>query len=99
VAEKNSIRLKAKLKKGVTTVKCLITHPMKPGSKDKDGHYITKVTVKHGDKEILSSAWTGGISENPFLAFKFKGGAEADAISLSWEDNQGKSESNTTKIK
>jgi sulfur-oxidizing protein SoxZ len=103
--KKSSIRLKAKLKNDVTTVKCLITHPMKPTSKNKEtkeeipGHYITKVTVKNGDTEILSSAWTGGISENPFLSFQFKGGKKGDGLVVSWEDNQGNADSQNAVIK
>ncbi len=103
---KSSIKIRAKAKGGVTTVKCLINHPMETGLRKnkKTGkmipaHFITDVVAKHNDAEVLSAQWSGGISKNPYLAFKFSGGAKGDPVSIAWTDNQGKSDSATAKIK
>ncbi len=79
------IRLRAKLKGGITTVKALIKHPMERPSIDKDGnptpgHFITEVKCEHNDKVVMSALWSSGVSQNPFLAFKFKGGAKGDKV-------------------
>ena len=78
----STIKIRAKASGDVTTVKCLVTHPMEVGNrKDKatgkeiEPHYITDVTCTHNGKEVLSAEWGGGVSKNPYLAFGFKGGA------------------------
>jgi len=98
------IRLRAKLKGGITTVKALIKHPMERPSIDKDGnptpgHFITEVKCEHNDKVVMSALWSSGVSQNPFLAFKFKGGAKGDKVKLTWTDNKGETGSKKVKIK
>ena len=101
----SSIKIRAKDKGGVTTVKCLISHPMETGlRKDKKtgkkipAHFIQEVTAKHGAKTVMTALWGGGVSKNPYLSFKFKGGAKGDTITIAWKDNQGKSDSAEAKI-
>ena len=101
-----TIKIRAKVKDGITTVKSLITHPMETGLRKnkKTGevipaHFIQEVTVKHNGKVVLDCEWGGSISKNPYLAFKFKGGKKGDAIELSWKDNTGQSDSITAKIR
>ncbi len=101
-----SIKLRAKAKGGVATVKCLISHPMETGlRKDKKSgkkipaHFIQEVTAEHGGKSVLNAQWSGAISKNPFLSFKFSGANSGDSIKISWVDNQGKSDSLDGKIK
>ncbi len=103
---KSSIKIRAKLKGGVTTVKCLMNHPMETGlRKDKKtgnpipAHFIQDVVAKHNDAEVMNAQWSGSVSKNPYLAFKFNGGASGDSVSISWTDNKGASESATAKIK
>jgi sulfur-oxidizing protein SoxZ len=98
------IRLRAKLKGDITVVKALITHPMERPGIDKDGnptpgHFITEVKCEHNDKEVMSALWSSGVSKNPFLGFKFKGGAKGDKVKLTWTDNQGKTGSKKVKIR
>ena len=40
---------------------------------------------------MLDAQWGGGISRNPYLAFKVKGAKKGDKV-VSWEDNQGAKE-------
>lgn len=100
------VKIRATLKDGVTTVKALMTHPMETGArKDKSSgelvpaEYIQEVIVKHNDSVVLNANWGTGISKNPYLSFKIKGGAADDTITLEWKDNLGASGSGQTKVK
>jgi len=100
-----SIKLRAKSKKGIVTVKALMSHPMETGlRKDKKtgkvipAHHIQEVKATSGDKTVLDAVWGGAISKNPYLSFKFSGD-EGGSITLSWVDNKGNSDSVTGKVK
>ncbi len=100
-----SIKIRAKAKGGVVTVKALMNHPMETGlRKDKKtgklipAHHIQEVTAKAGDTTVMTAVWGGAISKNPYLSFKYPGG-KGDSLSLSWVDNKGNSDSMTTKVK
>lgn len=99
------IKIRAKEKGGVTQFKALISHPMETGTrKDKNGneipeHFIQEVTVKHGDKTLMVAEWGPGVSKNPYLAFRFKGAAKGDKLTLSWLDNRAESDSLDAEIK
>ena len=100
-----SIKIRAKEKGGVVTVKTLMNHPMETGlRKDKKtgklipAHHIQEVTAKAGDTSVMSAVWGGAISKNPYLSFKYKG-AKGDSLTLSWVDNKGNSDSMTAKVK
>jgi sulfur-oxidizing protein SoxZ len=101
-----SIKIRAKAKDGVTTVKTLMSHPMDSGlRKDKKTgeiipeHIITEVTAEHKGNVVMTANWGGGISKNPYLSFKFKGAAAGDKIKISWVDNKGESDSKEAAIK
>ena len=103
---KKSIKIRAKLKKGVTTVKSLMNHPMETGLRKnkKTGkmipaHFITEVTATSGGKTVMTANWSGGVSKNPYISFKFTGGKKGDEVGISWTDNKGGSDSGTAKIK
>ncbi len=95
---KKTIKIRAKHKNGETTVKALMTHPMESGfRKDKKGepipaHYIQEVVCEVGGKMVMNALWSGGVSKNPYLSFKFDGGA-GETLKLTWIDNMGKSDS------
>jgi sulfur-oxidizing protein SoxZ len=101
-----SIKIRAKAKDGVTTVKTLISHPMESGQRknSKTGklipaHYVTEVTAEHMGKQVMNAYWGGAISKNPYLSFKFKGAAAGDTIKISWVDNMGKGDSAEAQVK
>jgi sulfur-oxidizing protein SoxZ len=103
---KSTIKMRAKESDGVTTVKALMTHPMETGqAKDKKtgqlipAHFIQEVTCEHGGNVVMTALWSGGVSKNPYLSFKFSGAKAGDEIKLSWVDNQGDSDSVTDQIK
>ena len=103
---KKSIKIRASLKDGETTVKALMTHPMETGArKDKKtgevipAHFIQEVTCESGGENRLTAYWSGGVSKNPYLSFKFTGGNEGDMVKLTWVDNKGESDSTEVAIK
>ncbi|PLX62543.1 thiosulfate oxidation carrier complex protein SoxZ [Sedimenticola selenatireducens] len=94
-----TIKIRAKEKDGVTTVKALMTHPMESGFRkdSKSGgmipaHYIQEVVCEVGGKMVMNAHWSGGVSKNHYLSFKFDGG-KGETLKLTWTDNQGKSDS------
>ncbi|MEJ2396443.1 MAG: thiosulfate oxidation carrier complex protein SoxZ [Candidatus Thiodiazotropha sp.] len=102
----NSIKIRASEKGGETTVKALISHPMETGARknSKTGklipaHFIEEVVCKHNGAMVLTAEWSGGVSKNPYISFKFTGAAKGDEITLSWTDNKGESDSKSAKIK
>jgi len=38
---------------------------------------------------VFQPEWVGPVSQNPFLQFKFSGGAAGDTVSVTWNDNKG----------
>jgi sulfur-oxidizing protein SoxZ len=102
----NSIKIRAKLKGDVTEVKALMSHPMETGlRKDKKtgeiipAHFIQEVVCAWKDKEVVKALWSGGVSKNPYIAFKFAGAAKGDTVRLSWTDNKGDSDSAEAEVK
>jgi len=103
---KSSIKIRAKVKKGEATVKCLISHPMETGLRKnkKSGklipaHFIQEVNCESGGKTVMNAQWSGAISKNPFLSFAFTGAKSGDKVKISWVDNTGKSDSIEAKMK
>ncbi len=102
----SQMRVQAKVTNGETEVKILMNHPMETGArKDQKtnevipAHFIQEVTCEHGGKVVLSSDWSAGISKNPYLSFKFKGGAAEESVKVTWKDNKGETETQEAKIK
>ena len=101
-----TIKIRAKAKDGITTVKTLMSHPMETGLRkdSKTGekipaHHITEITAEHNGNVVMTANWGGAISKNPYLSFKFKGGAAGDKIKISWLDNMGKSDAAEAAVK
>ncbi len=101
-----SIKVRAKVKGGITVVKTLISHPMETGlRKDKKtgkkipAHFIQEVTCEYNGSNVLTAHWGAAVSKNPYLSFKFKGAKSGDKLKISWVDNKGKSDSTEAKIK
>lgn len=102
----SDIKIRAKVSGDETTVKCLMSHPMETGLRkdSKTGelvpaHFIQEVVCRTKDQVVMNASWSGGVSKNPYLSFKFKGGAIGDPIEITWKDNQGETQSATATIK
>jgi sulfur-oxidizing protein SoxZ len=101
-----SIKIRAKAKNGITTVKALFSHKMETGlRKDKKTgkkippHHINEVSGEYNGKIVMAANWGPAISKNPYLSFKFKGGSAGENVKISWVDNKGKSDSLEAAIK
>ncbi|ENO89463.1 thiosulfate oxidation carrier complex protein SoxZ [Thauera linaloolentis] len=100
----NPIRIRAAARDGVTEVRVLMSHVMETGQrKDASGavipaHFITELTVRHNDRVVLSAEFGPSVSANPYLAFKFNGGAKGDRVEVSWIDNKGDTRSDEVQI-
>jgi len=87
-----------------TEVKVLMSHEMETGQrKDAQGKtipawFIQTVNAVHNGKTVMSAQWGTAISKNPFLAFKFKGGAKGDKVQITWVDNRGETRSDEATI-
>lgn len=102
---KSSIKIRAKTKNGITTVKALISHPMETGlRKDKKSgriipaKFIQNVKCESNNKVLLNSQWGVAISKNPYVSFKYSGSTAGDIIKLTWTDNTGRSDSMEAKV-
>jgi sulfur-oxidizing protein SoxZ len=94
------MKIRASMAGDVADIKCLMNHVMETGlRKDaKTGqmvpaHHITNVTATVAGKTVLDAQWGGGISKNPYLAFKVKGAKAGDKVVISWQDNKGEKDS------
>ena len=74
----------------------MISHPSENGlRKDaKSGqlvpaHFINSVMVAINGKTVLDGQWSGGVSKDPFIAFRVKGMKAGDRVNISVKDNMG----------
>ena len=103
---KKNIKLRARLKDGIVTVKALIKHPMETGlRKDKvtglkvPAYHITEITCHRKDDLLFSSQWGPGVSKDPFISFTLKSIAKGDMLTLAYVDNKGQTDSIATAVK
>ena len=54
--------------------------------------------LRHNGKVVLTAQFTGAVSQNPFLSFKFQGGAKGDKVVVKWKDNKGDSRTDEATI-
>ena len=98
------MKIRATLQGDTVEVKALMSHEMETGQrKDSSGavipaHYITTVTATCNGKTVLTAQWGPAVSKNPYLAFKFKGGAKGDTVKVSWVDSKGDTRTDEGKI-
>lgn len=94
-----TIKIRASINEGHVVVKALLRHPMETGRrKDAESgelvpaHYIKSVKAEYDGKQVFNAYWGTGVSQNPYVSFKFKGGQAGDKIKLLWEDNKGETD-------
>ena len=89
------MKIRANVSGDSTEVKVLMNHEMETGQrKDAQGKtipawFIQNVTATWNGKTVLAAQWGPAVAKNPFLAFKFKGGAKGDKVVITWVDNHG----------
>ena len=97
---KSSIKIRVRVKNGVTSIKTLINHPMETGlrtdktsGKKIPAHFIQNLKYEMNGIVIMNVQWGVAVSQNPYLSFKYNGGKAGDLLKLSWKDNTGLSDS------
>jgi len=94
-------RIKAKLKKGIVTVKAMAKHPMmsydEAKKKHKKANFITHIDATVNGETVYDVSTSQFMSKNPYIKFKFKGANKGDKLILTWKDLSGTV--NTTKAK
>ena len=100
----NPMKIRAAVKDGVTEVKILMQHEMETGlRKDADGKlvpawFITEVKAQYQGRTVLEAQFGQSVSKNPYLVFRFKGGAAGEKVTVSWVDNKGDTRSDEAAI-
>lgn len=95
----HNTKIRAKLVDGATRLRVLIKHPMHTG-RQRDpatgalipAHYIQRLRVECNDQLMVDCQLSTAVSRDPYLEFRFAGGAVGDRVSVSWEDNLGRSD-------
>ena len=100
----NPMKIRAAVKDGVTEVKVLMQHEMETGlRKGADGNlvpawFISEVKAQYQGRTVLEAQLGTGVSKNPYLLFRFTGGAVGEKVTVSWVDNKGESRSDEAAI-
>ncbi|XOB60783.1 thiosulfate oxidation carrier complex protein SoxZ [Campylobacterota bacterium DY0563] len=100
-------RIKAKLKKGVVTVKALAKHDMlsyqEAERAKKEANFITYVVAKVNGKIVYEVSTSQFLSKNPYMKFMFNadavGAKKGDKVEFSWVDLKGNTQADKQKIK
>ena len=89
------MKIRAKAEGDVVDVRVLMGHEMETGQrKDAGGnvvpaHFIQTVTATYQGRTVLSAQWGPAVSKNPYLSFRFSGGAKGEKVRITWVDNKG----------
>lgn len=100
-------RIKAKLKKGVVTVKALANHEMLSHQEaeraKKEPNWITYIVAKVNGNIVYEVSTSQFLSKNPYFKFKFNadavGAKKKDKLEFTWVDLKGDTNTSTGKIK
>ena len=96
-------RIKAKLKKGVVTVKAMASHAMmsydEAKKKKKTANFIINMIATVNGKTVYEVSTSQFLSKNPYMKFKFTGANKGDKLKLTWTDLSGATQTSTGKIK
>ena len=97
-------KIRAVAKDGYTEVKLRISHEMESGQRKNaagaviPAWFVREVAVRHNERVVLAGDFGTAVAKNPYLTFRFKGGAAGDRVSVTWQDNRGESRSDEVKI-
>lgn len=96
-------RIKAKEKKGITTVKAMANHVMLSYAEakraKKEVNFITSMMAKVDGKIVYEVSTSQFLSKNPFVQFKFKGANKGKELEFTWTDLKGNTKTDKKKIK
>ncbi|RXK14255.1 thiosulfate oxidation carrier complex protein SoxZ [Halarcobacter mediterraneus] len=100
-------RIKAKLKKGVVTVKALANHAnlsyQEAERAKKEANFITYVVAKVNGNIVYELSSSQFLSKNPYFKFQFNadavGAKKGDKLEFTWVDLKGNTRADKAKIK
>jgi len=96
-------RIKAKEKKGITTVKAMANHAMlsydEAKRAKKEVNFITSMIAKVDGVIVYEVSTSQFLSKNPFVQFKFKGENKGKVLEFTWTDLKGNVKTDKKKIK
>lgn len=97
------MRIKAKSKKGVTSVKAMIKHEQlsyqEAERAKKKANFITHLTAKVGGETVFEMSGSQFLSKDPYLKFSFNGEYKGEKLEISATDLLGGSKTSKAKIK
>ena len=103
-----AIKVKAKLKKGVISVKAMAKHAMstynqaekKTGDRE-NANFITHISATCNGETVFDMSTSQFLSKNPIFKFKFKGDGfkKKDKVLMTWTDRKGNTGKGKGKIK
>ncbi|MFT7234651.1 MAG: sulfur-oxidizing protein SoxZ [Methylophagaceae bacterium] len=90
----NQDRLRATLRANHTEVRILLIHPMTSGRingalSEAGLHFIQDIRCWRNEDEMLAIKCGTATAENPYFAFRLRGGQLDDKIKVRWVDNTG----------
>jgi len=98
-----NMKIKAKLKSDVISVKVQAKHDMltydQAKAKGKEANFITHITAKVGENVVYDVSTSQFWSKDPQFKFKFKGAKKGEKLDITWTDLLGKSVTESKKIK
>jgi sulfur-oxidizing protein SoxZ len=96
------MKIKAKEKKGVVTVKAMAKHPMlsyeEAKRKKTEANFITHMIATVGGATVFEMSSSQFLSANPYVAFDFHGKAGEEVV-IKWVDLLGKTAEGKAAIK
>jgi sulfur-oxidizing protein SoxZ len=90
-----AMRIRAVEKDGLVEARVQVRHDMESGSRKNEAGeliaawYITRFAVEVEGREVFVAQLGPGVSRNPLLHFRFRGGRKGQAIVARWEDSRG----------
>jgi len=96
-------RIKAKEKKGLTTVKVLAKHAMlsyaEAKGKKAEANFIVSMIAKVDNEVVFEASTSQFLSKDPFMQFAFKGTNKGKMLEFTWTDLKGITRTDKAKIK
>lgn len=97
------MKIKAKLKDGVTEVKILLSSPMagkeEAEKKKIEVSFLSHVTATVNGKVVWEASTGPFLSKDPYFKFEFKGAKAGDKLVIETVDNKGKTDKDEAEIK
>ncbi len=98
------MRIKAKLKGDVATIKLLIKHNMESGRrKDEAGNlipekFVQTVTAHVAGTQVFEVNTGPGVSKNPFLQIILTGRKAGEKVDFKWVDSSGATKEDSVEL-